>query len=233
MWGAPDGKRVEGMKVTNVVRLFLLSLMLACGMAAAGEWELARDRSGIQVWTRDEPGYPIRAFKAVAVVNSSLSGLVSLILDTDRASQWAYRTTRIEVLRRDDEAATFVIRAETDFPWPFSNRDVVMAGQIIQDEKTRTVTIRSHSTPAGQYAPHADFVRMPDMTGDWIFRPLGGGLVEVTMVGRADPGGSIPAGLVSLIIHETPYQTLRGLRKIIGDERYQRSRFQKIREHQD
>lgn len=223
------------MGLARVVGLFLLmqTVMLVTEGAWAADWELARERNGIQVWTRDEPGYPIRAFRAATVVKSSLSGLVSLIMDTDRASQWAYRTTRIDVLRRDDEAATFVIRAETDFPWPLSNRDVVLAGQISQEEKSRTVTIRSRSTPAGQYALRAGFVRMPDMAGDWIFRPLGDGLVEVTMVGRADPGGSIPPGLVSLLIHETPYQTLRGLRKIITEERYQRSRFQKLRELQE
>lgn len=219
------------MSWTKVVRVLLL--MLVATGSWASEWELARDRSGIQVWTREEPGFPIHAFKATTVVKSSLSGLVSLILDTDRASQWAYRTTRIEVLRRDDEAATFLIRAETDFPWPFSDRDVILAGQISQDEKTRVVTIHSYSTPPGQYATASGFVRMPEMKGDWIFRPLGAGLVEVTMVGRADPGGNIPGGLVSMIIHETPYQTLSGLRKIIVDERYQRARILKIRELQE
>ena len=211
----------------------LLLLLLATAGASATEWELARDRNGVKVWTREEPGFPISAFKAVTVVDSSLSGLVSLILDTDSVSQWAYRVLRIEVLSRDDAAATFIIRTETDFPWPLSNRDVVLAGQVSQDEKSRIVTVRSRSTPLGQYPPHPDFVRMPEMIGDWIFRPLGGGKVEVTMIGRANPAGNIPFGVVSLIIHETPYQTLIGLRKIIGQERYQRARLSQIRELQE
>ncbi len=211
----------------------LLLLLLATTGASATEWELARDRNGVKVWTREEPGFPISAFKAVTVVDSSLSGLVSLILDTDSVSQWAYRVLRIEVLSRDDAAATFIIRTETDFPWPLSNRDVVLAGQVSQDEKSRIVTVRSRSTPLGQYPPHPDFVRMPEMIGDWIFRPLGHGKVEVTMIGRANPAGNIPFGVVSLIIHETPYQTLIGLRKIIGQERYQRARLSQIRELQE
>lgn len=215
----------------RMVRLLLL-LLVTTG-ASATEWELARDRNGVKVWTREEPGFPISAFKAVTVVDSSLAGLVSLILDTDSVSQWAYRVLRIEVLSRDDAAATFIIRTETDFPWPLSNRDVVLAGQVSQDEKSRIVTVRSRSTPLGQYPPHPDFVRMPEMIGDWIFRPLGHGKVEVTMIGRANPAGNIPFGVVSLIIHETPYQTLIGLRKIIGQERYQRARLSQIRELQE
>ena len=109
--------------------------------------------------------------------------------------------------------------------------DVVLAGQIVQDEKTGVVMIRSRST--GQYPVNPDFVRMPDMVGDWIFRPLGGGKVEVTMIGRANPSGNIPFGVVNLIIHETPYRTLLGLREVIGAERYQRSRLKQIREWQN
>ncbi len=215
-------------KVVGVVLLLLVS-----AVSQSSEWELARDRNGIKVWTRNEPGYPIRAFKAVTTVDSSLSGLVSLIMDTDHVSEWAYRILGVEVLTRDDDAATFVIHTKTDFPWPLSNRDVVLAGQIVQDEKTRIVTIRSRSTPAGRYPVDPDFVRMPDMVGDWIFRPLGAGKVEVTMIGRANPSGNIPFGVVNLIIHETPYRTLQGLREVIGAERYQRKQLKQIKELQD
>lgn len=197
----------------------------------SADWELARDRKGIKVWTKEEPGYPIRAFKAVTVVESSLTGLVTLIMDTDRVDQWAYRVMRIEVLSRDDEAGTFVIRTETDFPWPLTNRDVVLVGKVSQDDKSRVVTIRSRSTPPGQYPLHPDFLRMPDMVGDWILRPLPGGRVEVTMIGRANPSGNVPFGVVNLIIHETPYLTLLGLRDLISNERYRNApRLKQIRE---
>ena len=208
-------------------------LLLVSVVSQAAEWELARDRNGIKVWTRNEPGYPIRAFKAVTPVDSSLSGLVSLIMDTDHVSEWAYRILGVNVLTRDDDAATFVIYTKTDFPWPLSNRDVVLAGQIAQDEKTKLVTIRSRSTPAGQYPEQPGFLRMPDMVGDWIFRPLGAGKVEVTMIGRANPSGNIPFGVVNLIIHETPYRTLQGLRQVIGADRYQRARLKQIKELQN
>lgn len=211
--------------------MFAVLLSIASTAAMAAEWELARDRKGIKVWTKEEPGYPIRAFKAVTVVESSLTGLVTLIMDTDRVDQWAYRVMRIEVLSRDDEAGTFVIRTETDFPWPLTNRDVVLVGKVSQDDKSRVVTIRSRSTPPGQYPLNPDFLRMPDMVGDWILRPLPGGRVEVTMIGRANPSGNVPFGVVNLIIHETPYLTLLGLRDLISNERYRNApRLKQIRE---
>jgi len=213
------------------MKLLLLFCLLASGSVNADEnWSVARDSSGIKVWTRSIPDYPIRGFKATTVVKSSLSGLIALIMDTDRADQWIYRTLRVDVLKRDDEKASFVIRVVTDFPWPLSNRDAIVAGNISQDEKTGTVVVSSRSLVAAQYPPLDDFVRMPDIDGNWTFRPLANGLVEVTMQGRADPGGSIPVSVVNLIIHETPYRTLQGLREVIADRRYQGASFPGIRE---
>lgn len=216
-----------------LIKLFLPIFFLASSIShAEDDWALARDSSDIKVWTRSVPNYPIKAFKAVTVVKSSLSGLIALIMDTERADQWIYRTLRVDVLKRDDEKSTFVIRMVTDFPWPLSNRDAIVAGHMTQDERTGAIVISSRSLVSSQYPPLLDFVRMPDIDGNWTFRPLNNGLVEVTMQGRADPGGSIPASVVNLMIHETPYRTLLGLRRVIADRRYQNVHSLKIIEPQ-
>jgi len=206
------------------------SLLSVFDVLAQENWVLARERDGIRVWTREIPDYPIRAFKAEMTVKSSLAGLVNLIMDTESASRWVYRTDRIQLLKRDDEKASFVIRVETDFPWPLANRDVVLSGSVSQDEASGAVTIQSGSLPSSEYPENPDFVRMPDMAGTWIFRPIGSGWVEITMIGRADPGGHIPSAAVNLIIHETPYRTMQAMRRIVSDPRYQKNPLPQIRE---
>ncbi len=222
------------MKLLKLLLSFSLLTMLGMTQAWSDEgWSLARDRDGIQVWTRDVADFPIREFKAVTTVKSSLNGLVGLIMDTANAGQWIYRTSRVELLQRDDDKGYFLIHVETDFPWPLTDRDAVVEGRITQDEKTRVVTVRSHSLPLSQYPAKPDFVRMPEMQGTWIFRPLDQGRVEVTMLGRADPGGRIPASAVNLLIHETPYRTLQGLRRVVAAPQYQKSVLPQIREVTD
>lgn len=213
--------------------IILTALLLVVGVVQAAQeerWEQATDRDGIRVWTRDVPGSPLRAFKATMVVRSSLSGLINLIMDTDSAPRWVYRTDRIQVLKRDDARGSFVIRVETDFPWPLTDRDVIVAGQVTQDERSGVVTIASHSVTGPEFPPHPSFVRMPEMEGTWIFRPLGAEMVEVTMIGRADPSGAIPPGIVNLIIDVTPFETMRAMRRMLADPRYQRTPVPLIRE---
>lgn len=189
------------------------------------------DRNQVQVWTCEIPNQPLRGFKAVTRVKSSLSGLLGLLLDTHAAPRWVYRTDRLELLRLDTRAGTFTVRAETDF-WPLKDRDVVVNGRIAQDPETLTVSIDSRSTAPGQFPERDGFVRMPGMEGRWEFRPLGQGEVEVTMTGHADPGGRIPDFLINLVIKETPYRTLLGLRRMIAEGSYQQQRIAGIREPQ-
>ena len=174
---------------------------------------------------------PIRGFKAVTTVKSTLGGLVSLVLDTQRAKEWVYRTDRVDVLKRNDEKASFVIRIITDFPWPLRDRDVIVEGIIHQDDND-IVSIISRTVPREFYAEDPDYMRMPDFEGLWTFRPMGKGMVEITMEGKADPGGSIPASVINLIVHETPYQTMRGLRRMMEDKRYNSATLPQIREVQ-
>lgn len=214
-------------------RIMMMTLLLVAGVVQAApeeRWELATDSDGIRVWTREIPGSPLRAFKATMVVRSTLAGLVNVIQDTDNAPRWVYRTDRILLLKRDDSRGTFVIRVETDFPWPLTDRDVVVAGLVTQDERSGTVTIQSRSVSGPEYPLNPSFVRMPDMEGTWVFRPLGNEMVEVTMVGRADPSGAIPPGIVNLIIDVTPFRTMQGLRRLLPDLRYQKALLPQIRE---
>jgi hypothetical protein len=71
---------------------------------------------------------------------------------------------------------------------------------------------------------------MPVVQGSWLFRPLGHGMVEVTMTGHADPGGNLPPSLVNLLIQEHPYNSLKALKAVIAEPRFQAMRVESIRE---
>lgn len=217
------------MKKKPILLLLVCLLMTMTSVHADEDWKPAQDKEGIAVWTRAAPGFPVHEFKAVTIVKSTLQGLVCLIMDTDHAPDWVFRTNRIELLSRDDNSGEFLVRVMTNFPWPLRDRDVVVQGNVRQ-RPDGVVTVTSRSAPATLQSRDPGYVHMPYFSGLWIFRPLGNGRIEVTLQGLADPGGIIPSGIVNLIIHETPYQTLRGLRRVIGMPRYQTAVMPQLRE---
>lgn len=215
-------------------RIFLfLSVLLTANVVMAYEppassLKLVLDKQGVKVWSYQVPNSPLAGFKAVTTVRSTLSGLVNLIADTHNANRWIYRTKDVELLQRNDADMTFAVRVITDFPWPFKDREALVAGKIVQDPSS--LRVRIDSSNINTVPPRNGCLRMPVVEGSWIFRPLGDGQVEVTMTGHADPGGMIPSSVVNLLIQEHPYNTLKGLRRIVGEERYQHPHFEGIRE---
>ncbi|PTQ90991.1 START domain-containing protein [Agitococcus lubricus] len=192
---------------------------------------LVTDKQGIKIWTYEVPKSSLYGFKAVTTVKSSLSGLVGLITDTENASRWLYRTDSIDVLARNDNEQNFTIRVVTDFPWPFKDREALVDVRISQDAKTGRVRIDSNESPnAANYPVKSCCLRMPVVQGYWLFKPLANGMVEVTMTGHAHPGGRIPTSIVNLLIQEHPYNSLRGLRKVISDAKYQKMQYPNIKE---
>ncbi|MBH1970695.1 hypothetical protein FK216_06735 [Moraxellaceae bacterium AER2_44_116] len=193
--------------------------------------KLVLDKQNIKIWSYQVPKSSLYGFKAVTTVKSSLAGLVGLITDTEHASRWLYRTSEIDVLQRSENNQAFTIRVVTDFPWPFTDREALVDVRIAQDPKTAKVRIDSSESPnAANYPVKECCLRMPMVQGYWSFKPLGNGMVEVTMSGHADPGGRIPATAVNFLIQEHPYNTLKGLRKIIGEPSYQKLQYVYIRE---
>lgn len=217
-----------------------LALVLAWPAAAEDwkalgpAWSLERDGKGVKVWTQSLPGKPVKAFRATTTVKSTVSGLLALFLDFPRAPEWIDRARRVEMLTWNDERREFHMLVETDLPFPVSDRDSVVFGRVYQDPKTGAVTVSSseaadsyiRATPAAAAKPGV--VRMRDVAMDWVFMPKGRGLVEVTMVGTADPAGYIPPAIVNLLITEAPYNTLVNLRRVIVEPRYQERVFKEI-----
>mgnify|MGYP003351964726 CR=1 FL=1 len=190
--------------------------------------KLILDKNNIKIWSYKVPQSPLYGFKAVTTVKSTLSGLVALITDTQNANRWLYRTSRIDVLARDDGQQFFTIRVITDVPWPLTDREALVDVRITQDKTGRVRIDSNESVNASKY-PVADCcLRMPMVKGYWLFKPVGNGMVEVTMSGHADPGGMIPKGLVNFLIQEHPYNTLQGLRRVIGDTTYQKAQYPHI-----
>jgi len=215
------------MKAIITVLLLLSSLFSLPVLATEQtDMKLILDKNGIKIWSYRLPDSPFHGFKAVTTVKSTLSGVVALITDTESANRWLYRTNEVVALSQDDE--NFVVRVVTEFPWPFKNREAVVAGKITQDPQNLFVRIESSSV--ANHAVRAGYERMPKVEGGWLFRPLGHGQVEVTMTGHAELGGYVPAAIVNLLIQEHPYNSLLGLKKVIGETRFQTARLNTVRE---
>lgn len=216
------------MKLVVAIIWLLLSVFSQTAIAVERiDMKLILDKNGIKIWSYRLPDSPYYGFKAVTTLKSSLTGAVAMVMDTEAAPRWLYRTVAVEPIELENNNMDFLIRVVSDFPWPFKDREAIVKGKVTQDSSH---IVRIDSQSLDDYPIRAGFERMPKVEGGWLFRPLSNGQVEVTMTGHADLGGVVPAVIVNLLIQEHPYNSLLAMKKFIGESRFQTARLAAIKE---
>lgn len=215
-------------------KLFSTIVLSALTVIAANAWaetepkaHLSIDRKGVKVWTYKQSGNPSVNYRATTVIESTLSGAVAMVMDTDHNAEWAPYTGKALVLDRNNQNGTVTLRMDLNFPFPLKNRDVVLTSRITQNADG-TVTIKSNSVVDPRLPVRPDYIRIDHFEGLWEFKALpkttsGKPQVEVTASGYAAPNGLLPLSIVNLFVSEQPYQMLRNMKSYVKNPRYQQA----------
>lgn len=194
-------------------KLFLLVLFFIFsndGQLFAQQWKLEKDKKGIQVYTRMSTNSPVKEYKAITTVTTTVEELNNLMKDHAGMKNWFVRcleSTRLKKISEDEYYVYFL----NDAPWPVEDRDNITH---IKFESKPNGTHWVYLTGKPDYIPKkANCVRIPTMSAHWIFEPLGNGQIKVTQQVLADLGGSVPAWLINMAIVDAPYETLTNLKK--------------------
>jgi hypothetical protein len=63
------------------------------------DMKLILDKNDIKIWSYRLPDSPYHGFKAVTTLKSSLTGAVAMVMDTQAANRWLYRTLAVEPIQ--------------------------------------------------------------------------------------------------------------------------------------
>ena len=209
-------------KKTSLLVLFILSVMILPSIAE-NQWERVKSSDNIEVFIKPVPGSAIKEFRAVTVVQSSISSVLAILDDTSSYTQWSYRCSEAKLLykKNDYERITYNV---TSSPWPVDDRDIAVKSVISQNKTTAVVTIMLTGLP--EYIPaKPNKVRMTKLNGYWMLEPLENGKLRVTYRLHSEPGGSVPETLVNNALIYIPYNTLYNLKKMINQAPYKDAKY--------
>ncbi|NOX52715.1 MAG: START domain-containing protein [Gammaproteobacteria bacterium] len=186
--------------------------------ALAQDWNLQRDREGIKIFTRNVDNSKFKQVKAVMQIQSTLAELVALVRDTSACPEWAQLCKKAEEIEVLSETDLYVYTLNT-LPWPVSDRDAVAHILWQQDATTFTVTMTANLV-SGKLPTNKGVVRLTQGTTQWIFTPIDADQILVTSTAHIDPAGAIPTWLVNRLLVDSPFNTLKAMRKAINSHRY-------------
>jgi hypothetical protein len=185
----------------------ILALVALEAVAEDDEWALAKSEDGIEVYTRDVEGFDVREFRASAVVPAPLSAVIAWWRDPTTYTRWINRCSEARLIEVESgENANYM---KFNFPFPASDRDVVVRARTIEMSATRVVF--EGSNVDGLVPEVSGLVRIAMLRSRWEFSARGDAVTEVVYRQHMDAGGSLPAFILNRAAVDSPFQTLRGL----------------------
>lgn len=199
------------MKKTVMFLACVVSAMsLTIQAAVPSDAKLSLDKNNIKVWTFKDPKNTVMSYRAETTLDVPIEKAVALVLDVNNAPKWAPNVAKAEVLSRDNVKGEFTLYMVLDFPFPLKDRDMVVKGKISKDSNG-VISIKNKAITQGK-AVDANFIRLKNYEGDWIFQKLAANKVKVSTTGFADPEGSIPQSVTNMLVEQQPYQLLQKMK---------------------
>jgi len=198
-------------KFFPILLFALIYNLVYTGNLSAQDWKFIKERDGIKVYTRNEENNPVKSYKGEMDHHTTMKNISELIGNIKSFDWWDENITDIKVLGFENEKYIryyFIY----DLPWPLSDRDLCVESLITNDPITGKRVV--HATPLLGVVPEKpDLVRIKNYWQQWDIQPEDNGILHITLEGSVDPGGSIPAWLINMIITDTPLNIMRKVRE--------------------
>ncbi len=189
-------------------------------------WVFKNETDGVKIYHQETPG--MLHVKLSTTLKSSLSGIATLFSEVESYPVWGYKVAESKLLRRVSPTEMYYY-SKFDFPWPMDDRDIVLHSVLVQDPVTRRITITN--TPQPDYvAENKGVTRIRNSKTKWTITPTGNGDLQVEQQISTDSGANMPDWLVKMTIDTGPRETIKGIRKTLGQQHYQTAKLAHIKD---
>ncbi|MBX2892285.1 MAG: hypothetical protein KF734_15265 [Saprospiraceae bacterium] len=192
----------------------------------SGDWIFKSEKDGVKVYYRKTSD--VYEIKMLTTMKATLSGAVQLLNEVDNYPVWGYKISEAKLLQQVNERE-FYYYSKLDFPWPLSDRDIVVHSKMEQDSTTKKITSTGHAKPS-RIPEQKGVVRIKTTTTRWTITPSTSGQINIEYYIHSNPGGNIPDWLVNMAIDMGPRETLNGMRKILQQPKYQAAKLAYIKD---
>jgi hypothetical protein len=191
----------------SLFRFTALPLLLCLALPMfAQEWEFAKEKDGIKVYTKKEKGNDLKTFRGVMEISSTMAKIRNLVGNVHNREWWDDDVKEVKVLYFE-ENRHFKYYILYDVPWPMADRDLCVDAKVTEDPVTGRRQIMA--TPLANLVPEKDgVVRIKNYWQKWDIQPLENGRIRLTLEGFVDPAGSVPSWLYNMVITETPIRVM-------------------------
>ena len=198
--------------------LLALLLISAAVHAKPGPWELITNEKGVKVQAREIPGQGLPEFRGIGMVKGSIYEVLAVIDDTANHPKWLANCVEAKKLKQLPNFGR-IVYSRTEAPWPVSDRDVVLKGDLTVNLEKGVAISRFRGTTSPLKGKVSGVVRMKRLRGFWKLTAIGKDRTRVVYQVSADPAGMLPDWVAAMAQKKLPLETIVNLRRRVKKTR--------------
>lgn len=177
------------------------------------DWKLKTEKGNLKVYTRNNKQSDVKEIRIKTTVKASAKKIVAVLNNVEGYPNWVYKCMEAKKIKINS-SNDYYYYTKSDFPFPISDRDLVIHSNQWEEESTGY--IYSHSKAVADVMSEVDgIVRITVFDGYWKIMPQKDGTVDIDYVALTHPGGSIPAWVVNLGITKGPLETMKNFANLV------------------
>ena len=191
----------------TLLRIIAVGLFAYSTLAFATPWTFVKGEDGITIHKRDH-GNGLVEVRAQMQVETSYSGFLLLLEDSDNVPNWIDNVSHSEVLMQISSNEN-IVYTQFKAPWPARDRDMVTYSKYEVEEGQFTLTIKDASN---YLANESGYIRIRDVDAIWTLQPLTNGFTHINYTAYANAGGILPDWLMNRLSANNAFSTFQKLK---------------------
>lgn len=182
-------------------------------------WELIKEQGPLKVYTRKSADSDIKELRITTNMKASMDDFVNALNDADSYKEWVYKCPNSQLVKKVSDHELYY-RVETDFPFPLSDRDLVV---YTKQRFDASGVFYSDSVARPDYQPKEDgMVRIQLFESHWKVTSLKDGSIFIDYNSKVDPAGNIPQWVVNLGLTVGPVKSMESFTEFVEQRKFQK-----------
>lgn len=164
--------------------------------------------------------------KAEVKLDSSLSGFLLFLLDTDNIPNWLDNAKESKLLQSPNNN-THIFTTEFHSFWPIKSREMIIKSRQWQNED---LTIEIHIENAEGFTQKKHTVLVDVLSAKWLITPISPTEIHIEYTFIVDAKGNVPTWLVNPMTLKSTWNTLKNIEKQLPQSKWQSKSLANIKE---
>ncbi|MDY6935936.1 MAG: hypothetical protein SVZ03_17170 [Spirochaetota bacterium] len=185
---------------------------------AGNDWELAKSKDGINVYTKDVDGSNIKECLAIAYIDAPVEVVAEVLIDIPAYIYWMPKCKDSGYDHKDDDY-NLVFYTITNLPWPVSDRLAVFEVKSAIDFDNGTYIHYFNPTNESKVTFKKKYVRM-ELLGHWDYKRVDPNRTFFSYQSKVNIRGHLPATIINLFFKNSLIDMMKGMQRMVRKEKY-------------